>query len=135
MALLEWRDDFRVGIAAVDHEHEELVAQINRLHTDLLAGAGGEAGGDAFGGLYAAISSHFALEEKLMRTHNYDQYAEHKADHERLLDDIREIMEAYERGGDAVYPDRLSSLLRDWFGVHFKTMDPRLHHLLGASHG
>ena len=27
MALLEWRDEFRTGIAGVDHEHEELIAR------------------------------------------------------------------------------------------------------------
>ena len=32
MALIEWRDDFKLGIASVDHEHEEMIRLINEAH-------------------------------------------------------------------------------------------------------
>ena len=32
MALLEWRDDFRIGIEGVDHEHRALIEQINAVY-------------------------------------------------------------------------------------------------------
>ncbi len=37
-----------------------------------------------------------------MRDNDYDEYRDHKADHERLLDDFRDLMDDYE---DSVYVD------------------------------
>ena len=64
-----------------------------------------------------------------MREHTYDQYEEHKADHERLLDEIRDIMDAYE--DDARFDkNELAACLSTWFTEHFKTKDARLHKYL-----
>ena len=129
MSLIEWRDEFQVGVPAVDHEHRELIELINRLHDKMLARDSDVTVSDYLGEIYARISAHFALEERMMRDARYDQYAEHKADHEKLLDDIRDIMDDYEdrrRYDEATLAQRL----HDWFGGHFKTHDARLHHRL-----
>ena len=72
------------------------------------------------------------FQETVMRKHGYDQYAEHKADHEKLLDDLRDIMDAYDARASVDYEAALSSAVRDWFVNHFKTKDARLHRLLGV---
>ena len=129
MSLLEWRDEFRIGIPEVDQEHRELIASINALEAD--AGTTPEAVAGFLGELHARIAAHFALEEKVMRARRYPKYREHKDDHERLLDEIREIMDTYEsvQNYDQAM---LSSTLRLWFGRHFRTLDAELH---AALHG
>ena len=132
MALIEWRSDFETGVQDVDHEHRELVDLINQLH-DQMGGDADPADISAFlGEVFARISAHFALEESVMRKHQYDQYIEHKTDHEKLLDDIRDIMDDFEAGEYAAYDEALSSAVRDWFVDHFKTKDARLHNMLGV---
>ncbi|CAK0742826.1 Bacteriohemerythrin [Azospirillaceae bacterium] len=133
MALLEWNNAFSTGIAPVDHEHQILIKLINDLAavmenspTDGCCGCG-DNGSAVLSQIHDAISAHFALEEKAMRDRSYDGYAEHKADHERLLDDIRDIMEIYEAGGYASCRDELATRMRDWFGRHFQSMDARFH--------
>jgi len=96
MAPLEWKDSYSVGVEAVDHEHRELIDLVNRLHQALEGGADVE---HVFGDLFRSISAHFALEERFMREHGYDQVTQHKADHERLLDQLRDIMDDYREGG------------------------------------
>ena len=86
---------------------------------------------DFLGEVYAQISAHFALEEKIMRERGYDHYADHKADHEALLDGIRDIMDEQARGAYADYDEVLSAHLQSWFTLHFKTKDARLHRMLG----
>jgi hemerythrin-like metal-binding protein len=132
MALIEWRSEFETGVADVDHEHQELVGLINDLHAQLDNNAEKATVSAFLGEVFARISAHFALEETIMRKHAYDQYAEHKQDHEKLLDDIRDIMDAYEDGDSASYDDALATAVRDWFVNHFKTMDARLHKMLGV---
>lgn len=128
MALLEWRDEFRTGIEGVDYEHENLITQINAVY-ELIGDRGDrERVIDGLGEIYGSISAHFALEEQMMKRYGYEAYGEHKTDHERLLDEIREISEEFEntsRLDDA----RLTRKLADWFQLHFKTHDSRLHKL------
>lgn len=131
MSLVEWRDEFRTGIAEVDHEHETLIALLNDLHDRVQAGADPEAVADFLGEVYAQIAAHFALEEKIMRDRGYDEFQDHKADHEHLLDGIRDIMEDQARGAYTDYSEALSTHLQTWFTQHFKTRDARLHRILG----
>ncbi|MGJ4952157.1 bacteriohemerythrin [Bradyrhizobium sp. HKCCYLS20291] len=130
MSLLHWEARYSVGIAAVDHEHQDLIALINRLYDAAVAQGDRQAMIGFFGELFRAISSHFALEERLMRERNYDHLAQHKADHERLLDEIRDIMDDVE-GEDRFDAAELARRLDAWFSRHFETHDARLHHAFG----
>ncbi|MGI9464787.1 MAG: bacteriohemerythrin [Aestuariivirgaceae bacterium] len=132
MTLIEWRSEFETGVADVDHEHRELIDLINQLHEQLGSEAAPEKITAFLGEVFARISAHFALEESIMRKHNYDQYLEHKTDHEKLLDDIRDIMDDFEAGEYADYAEALAAAVRDWFVDHFKTKDARLHSMLGV---
>ena len=132
MALLQWKDQYSVGIEAVDHEHKELIELINRLHDELTASGEQLAIEAFFGDLFKGISAHFALEERFLREHHYDQLAQHKADHERLLDEIRDIMDDFEE--HEVASAELGTQLDVWFSRHFETHDARLHKALGSHH-
>ena len=127
MPLIEWKDEFRTAIASVDHEHEQLIALLNEI-AERLGTEPSDADIESFlGEVYAKIAAHFALEEATMRDLNYDQYADHKADHDRLLDDIRDIMERQLAGAYEGYRDKLTEELGRWFVDHFRAKDPRLH--------
>lgn len=129
---LEWRDSYSVGVAAIDYEHRELIRLLNAIIDTLEAGGEVEPVLDFLGEVNASISAHFALEEQIMREQGYDEYGDHKSDHEHLLDDIREIMDAFSDGSYANRRDALALRLRDWFVEHSKTRDARLHkHLHG----
>ena len=132
MALIEWKTEFETGVADVDHEHRELVDLINELHAELGNERSTKDVSEFLGEVFARISAHFALEETIMRKYEYDEYEEHKRDHEKLLDDIRDIMDAFEGGQFSNYDEALSRAVRDWFVNHFKTKDARLHRLLGV---
>ena len=132
MSLIQWRKEFETGVAEVDHEHQELIGLINELHEQIGADAARETVSDFLGEVFAKISAHFALEETVMRKHDYDEYADHKADHEKLLDDLRDIMDDFEADAGADYKKALGAAVRDWFVNHFKTKDARLHKKLGV---
>jgi hemerythrin len=131
MALLQWKDQYSVGIEAVDHEHRELIDLINRLYGQLSTNSGKDAIEAFFGDLLRAISAHFALEERFMREHKYNDLDAHKRDHEHLLDEIRDIMDEFAEQ-DKVACDDLAARLESWFGRHFETHDARLHRAFGA---
>lgn len=130
MNLLEWRPEFSTGIKSVDHEHQELIGLINDTLENIRAHDSADNIQASLSEIYVHISSHFALEERIMRKRKYDRYQQHKADHEKLLDDIRDIMD-YHADHDEFDEQYLADRLSDWFAKHFRTEDARLHRMTG----
>jgi len=130
MSLIEWDEKFSLGVPAIDHEHRELIELINSAHRAVEAGEPAERVSECLGEIYARISAHFALEEKIMREAGYDEYEGHKGDHEILLDGILEFIDVCD-AGQGFDEDAFSENLREWFAEHFRTRDARLHHRLG----
>ena len=126
---LTWRDEFSVGLADVDLEHRELIAMINGLFASLGPITGKEQILAALGEIHGRIAAHFALEEREMRSLKYISLGEHKHDHERLLDDILDIMADVESPG-GYPPAAMEQRLTKWFSVDFQTHDWKLHHWL-----
>lgn len=130
MALIEWKPEYEIGIASVDHEHRSLIALINQLYDTLSHQQDRDRVIEVLGEINARIAAHFALEENEMRAMGYDAFEDHKADHERLLDEIRDIMDEVERDAEAEYALNLGKRLDAWFTDHFRTKDAKLHHFL-----
>jgi len=129
MSLIEWKPEFSVGNAAVDHEHRELIQLINSVHAAISGGADRDRMAAGLGEFYAQIAAHFALEEKIMRDAGYADFGPHKADHESLLDQLADIIHAVERDNKLDDQD-LSSRLNRWFTEHFGSHDAKLHRQL-----
>jgi len=138
MNLLSWKPQYALGIPSVDLEHREMIELINAAHARLNIVTDAAADRDAvaamLGEMHSGIAAHFALEELLMRTSNYGEYAAHKQDHERLLAQILDLMDVF-----AADPEQgrhqLAHRLSDWFGGHFASFDARLHGELVQSTG
>ena len=128
--LIQWRDEFNVGVPDVDAEHRELVELINALPGALERDSTNTVV-EMMGEIYARISGHFALEERLMRQSRYDRYAEHTTDHEALLDELRDLMDDFE-AGEWIDLEAFANRVGEWFAGHFRTHDARLHHRLHA---
>jgi hemerythrin-like metal-binding protein len=129
MPFIEWTEDFATGQPSVDYEHHELISLINTLFEALETGR--EAAGEVLGDIHAKISAHFALEEKIMRDAHYGEYTVHKADHERLLDDLLDIMDEIDTSDPSKLLGTYAPRIERWFSHHFKTLDARLHNALG----
>jgi hemerythrin len=127
VTLLEWKTEYSLGIAEVDLEHREMIGLINECYERLGVARDPLAIEQFLGEIYAGVASHFALEEQIMRRAAYPDYEAHKADHEELLDEIRDLMDAFLDDPDGG-AQQLRERLGDWFGNHFRTFDARLHH-------
>ena len=126
MQLLQWKPSFSLGIPAVDLEHRKMIKMINDVYASVDDKHDVEAVEAALGDIHAGISAHFALEERVMQEAAYSEYAAHKDNHEKLLDEIRDMMDSYADDPEAGR-EMLQHSLSDWFGHHFATFDARLH--------
>lgn len=130
MSLITWRDEFSVGVAAVDHEHREMIDLINELDDAMRVATDAATVIEGLGEIYARIGAHFALEEKIMRDAGYSGLATHKQDHELLLDELLDVIDGVAAEGRYDRLD-LSTTLDRWFSDHFRTHDAKLHRELG----
>jgi len=126
MAKIEWKDEFALGIATVDQDHQQLIEEINQLYDQLRLPLDALTIESLLAELQADISAHFALEELLMEQAGFAEYEAHRQDHHRLLDQIHDLVFQFE---EDPYEGRklLKSTLSDWFGDHFTSFDARLH--------
>ena len=131
MTLLNWQPRYSVGVASVDYEHQHLIEMINELATEIEGSQYADAIELFLGELHAAISAHFALEERAMARAAYEEFEDHKADHEALLEQIRSMMDEYVSNPESGR-SLLKASLENWFGHHFATFDARLHGALGV---
>ena len=129
MSLTSLKDGLRTGIDGLDYEHRKLIEVMEALCDSFdRAGSASEVS-DLFATLYSQASAHFALEESFMREKKYAFYDAHKADHERLLDRIRFMMEAYENGMCTDCGTSMRACLEAWFASHVADADTGLRSL------
>jgi len=141
MPYLEWNPAFDTGIGGIDYEHHRLVDMLNEIHELMLKVAEPRKIAAILADFHALASAHFALEEKIMRDQNYPGFEGRRDTHYRLLDQVREIMDAYEtgsyRGGESL-PATLKQWLMEAMGndaeMFGEINDVRLH-TLGLSRG
>jgi hemerythrin-like metal-binding protein len=121
-----WSDDFLTGIEEIDFEHRRLVEDINALHRQLLDEAGPRRIERTLGTIHARMQAHFALEERVMLANAYPHYREHKAEHERLLDEYTELMTRFERQPSRADREAIEAMLRHWIVGHIATSDRKM---------
>ena len=133
MTLLTWKPEYSFGIESVDSEHREMIELINAVYDAIEDKKNPQSIEHFLGEVHATISAHFALEERVMRNANYDEFEAHKEDHEELLDEIRDLMDRFfdtPVQGLQLLQENLSG----WFAGHFSTFDARLHGKLDMPH-
>ena len=113
MPYLDWDPAYDTGIAGIDYEHRRLVGFLNDIHEAIAKGADPHGIAATLGDFHALASAHFALEERIMRDQKYPGLEGRRDTHERLLDRVREIMDAYETGAFRV-GEALPATLKEW---------------------
>jgi len=113
MAYLDWNPAYDTGVAGIDYEHRRMVALLNEIHGLILSAAEPHKVADTLAHFHTLATAHFALEEKLMQDQSYPGLKGRRDIHYRLLDQVREIMDAYETGSHSVGP-RLPETLKQW---------------------
>jgi hemerythrin len=126
MTLLEFRPEYSVGIESMDFEHRQMIKLINDIYEEMKDRRDVESIEQFLGDVHAAISMHFALEEKMMRDAGYAEYEDHKDDHEELLDQMHDLIDTFHEDNERGFT-MLQEKLSDWFALHFSTFDARLH--------
>ncbi|MBK6350586.1 MAG: hemerythrin family protein [Steroidobacteraceae bacterium] len=129
MPRLEWQEAYVTGVAGLDYEHRVLLELVNTSCVAISDAAQRDTLRDCLASLYERACAHFALEESVMRKDRYPLYMAHRAQHDALIETLREMMDSFEDGACAHCKRSLDDCLVNWFEAHFKGEDARLQRL------
>lgn len=126
MPLFEWKDEYLLGLEPLDFEHKDLFQCINDLYEQCGIRAEGGELEDCLGQLHARLAAHFALEESAMREMKNPHYETHKAEHDRFLGEVTEVVASFgtNPGGEDV--EAFAIRVKEWILTHITTTDRQL---------
>jgi len=125
-ALFEWNDSFLIGIDELDHEHKVLIADINKLHEEVVGNEEISELTKWVGEIHLRMQAHFALEERVMKKHDYEFLDEHKREHEEFLASYTECMMQFLNGTDISSKNPIEECLKEWVVDHITTSDKKM---------
>src|SRR5471030_1293118 len=128
MALFEWNDSLKLGIAVVDRQHERLVGIINRLHEATMEGRGTDIIGEIMDELIIYTATHFSMEEKYFDQFDYPDAEEHKREHEALIEKVAAFANDFEkapRSARSALAKELLQFLQLWWRFHMMETDSK----------
>ena len=127
MVLIEWSNQFELGVASMDTAHQEFINQLNHLNM-----AAQEELPALFAQLVAHTEQHFAQEERWMRESGFRPIMLHRGEHERVLGILHQTLRQLQ-AGDTASGRALVKEMLDWFEQHAASMDMALARHIEAS--
>jgi hemerythrin-like metal-binding protein len=122
MAVLIWDETYSVQIESIDEQHKILFSYIN----DLVEAMQEFRESDVVSRLLPALMDytivHFGAEEKLMEENGYPKLDEHKQEHEKFINMIKEFEEKF-KTGDRTISLGILDFLVDWLKNHIMGTD------------
>ena len=124
MAIIEWKDEYSVGIQSIDQQHKIWIGLINKLHDAMSKGEGKKILSDIYEEIVAYTKTHLKNEEILFQKYSFPDIAAHKLVHDKLtqqvLDKQKEIQE-----GKTVLTMEVMTFLKNWLIDHIQNTDKK----------
>jgi hemerythrin-like metal-binding protein len=121
MKDLKWKDEYLVGIPAIDLQHRQIFDCILRI-------SGGPTDDDRLRAeaevikLLDLLGKHFVLEENMMRTLCYPALEEHIEEHRQFNADVHELAQKSLRTKAGVSREAIK-IAHNWLTEHIMTSD------------
>lgn len=119
--FFKWKDEYLLQIAEIDKQHQYFVSLINELYRATIERADSSSLAIFIGRLAAYADEHFATEEKYFDLFNFSGADEHKAEHAKLRERIKEFSQITELDPQASF--KIIDFLESWLLDHLVAMD------------
>ncbi len=129
--LVRWKPEYSVGIESIDAQHRQLIELINRLQNAVDYATGGEYERAALDAVVDYTREHFRYEEDLMEAHDYPSFEAHRAEHQKMVARVEDLLQAYRNNEDRALQDALA-YLKAWLINHINGTDQQYSEYLIA---
>jgi len=125
MKDIVWSYVLSVGNDEIDEDHHRLVALFNMLNHCVTQGEEPEYLQAVLEELINLTAWHFSHEERLMVKYGYADLAEHREEHQALINSVREFQQKILQAGNEV-PEEDLAYLEQWLTGHILSTDMKL---------
>lgn len=134
MHIIEWTDDFALGIDDIDSQHRELVGMINALDASSHGDYRPETTRRLLAQLADYVRDHFALEERLMAGGGCtpELVARHCGEHAYFRSVLKDLASDFESGRRSITVPLIEYLVH-WLLHHIVVVDRMMAHQLNAT--
>jgi hemerythrin len=123
--MVQWSDEYSVGVDSLDTDHKLLISMINQLE---IAVGDTEPKARICSVLDALVDYtvyHFEREERMMEQAGYPDTEAHARSHQTLAAQVREIRERFNRNSQSIHGRELLAFLNNWLRAHIVGRDLR----------
>jgi len=121
---LEWNSSFATHVSRFDNEHKTLFTMVNELHDAMQQKRSRSAVGSVLNRLIDYTAKHFAGEEEAMTRTSYADFAAHKREHEKLVDQALALKAKFD-AGETLPAQGVIDFLQGWLVNHIKGVDQK----------
>ena len=122
MPIIEWMDDFSVGINEFDNHHQYLIKLLNQTYDEFIAGADDNALMPILDELIKYTDYHFTAEEQWMEANNYPRLHKHRGEHEYFVGRVTALRREFGCGQTTMSLEILT-FLKSWLSTHILGSD------------
>jgi len=123
VALIVWSTDYQVDVDALDADHIMIFSLINHIDEAHQSGGDENAIGRILKVLIDRAFAHFQREEMIMRRKGYPDYEAHAAEHQKIIEELQTLYEAYLETPSAAVSREIIELLASWLEEHILQTD------------
>ncbi len=126
-----WKEKYRIGVPAIDAQHEELFRRVTVFVEALRSGGSWEQKmpvvNDTLAFMKEYVITHFADEEAYQKSVGYPGFAEHKKVHEDMVAYVGQVAEAYVQAGcPETLMQQFAGKLLAWLINHVAASDQKI---------
>ena len=132
MAVFAWNENYSVNIKEIDEQHKKLIGFIAKLDDAMRKGQGKSALEGILRELVQYTRTHFAAEERIMKTHGYPELEEHKRKHDSMTQKVLDVQKQYEDGAINITLE-VMKFLENWVDKHIMGTDKKYSSFLNAN--
>jgi hemerythrin len=119
---VQWKEEYSVGIESIDLQHKKLLGLINSLQTAINYKTGEAFEREALDELVDYTKTHFKFEEDMMEQNSYPDFTTHRAEHERMIARVEEVLSQYQQDQDTAMQNAVD-FLQEWLINHINGTD------------
>ena len=124
---IQWEDGLKLGVAAIDDQHEEIFIHFNKLTEALQKGTGSSEVLDILAYLDRYTAIHFNDEEVLMELHRYPQLELQRQQHSRFRENVALLSEQVANHAPMQeIAIKIDAVLIKYFITHIRKLDREL---------
>ncbi len=124
MAIINWTEEYSVGVKELDHQHQNLIAIINRLYALYKDNKFSKTdAAPIFKELFDYADYHFGTEEHYFQIYNYPKKDEHINIHNQYRDKMEAFKDRYDAGPSPEVLFEISNFLNEWWIWHINNTD------------